>query len=242
MDFTNRTVLITGATSGIGAVAAEAFAAHGADVVVTGRDGTRGQTIVDRIAQAGGRARFIAADLGEPDDVLRLAREAGDVDVLVNNGAVFPFGATHEVGAEELRSILQVNVAAPFLLTGALAPGMVQRGRGAIVNVSTMVASFGMPGAAAYGASKAAVELLTKAWAAEYGPSGVRVNAVAPGPTRTEGSAAMGDGFDAIVPTIPLGRAAEPAEIAGTMLYLASDEAGFINGAILPADGGRVAV
>jgi NAD(P)-dependent dehydrogenase (short-subunit alcohol dehydrogenase family) len=242
MNFEGKTVLVTGSTSGIGEAAAEAFAAYGAEVVVSGRDGARGEAVVDRITAAGGRARFVAADLGDTDDVLRLAREAGDVDVLVNNGGAFPFGATHETGPEEIRSVLNVNVAGPFLLAGALAPGMVSRGGGAIVNISTMVASFGMAGAAAYGSSKAAVELLTKAWAAEYGPSGVRVNAVAPGPTRTPGTAAMGEGFEAFVATVPLGRAAAPAEIADAILYLASDDAAFVNGAILPVDGGRAAV
>jgi NAD(P)-dependent dehydrogenase (short-subunit alcohol dehydrogenase family) len=211
-------------------------------VVVSGRDTVRGAAVVDRIEQAGGRARFVAADLADPDDVLRLAREAGDVDVLVNNGGVFPFGATHETDATALRGVLDVNIAAPFLLTGALVPGMVSRGQGAVINLSTMVASFGMAGAAAYGSSKAALELLTKAWAAEYGPSGVRVNAVAPGPTRTPGTDAMGEGFEAFVQTVPLGRAADATEIADAILYLASDEAAFINGAIVPVDGGRVAV
>jgi NAD(P)-dependent dehydrogenase (short-subunit alcohol dehydrogenase family) len=242
MTFAGKTVLITGSTSGIGQAAAEAFAARGAEVVVSGRDLTRGASVVQQITQAGGHARFVAADLGSSDDVLRLARDAGDVDVLVNNGGVFPFGATHETSAEEIRAVLEINVTAPFLLAGALVSGMVSRGQGAIVNVSTMVASFGMAGAAAYGSSKAALELLTKAWAAEYGPSGVRVNAVAPGPTRTPGSDAMGEGFDAIVATIPLGRAAAPAEIAATIMYLASEDAAFINGAIVPVDGGRVAV
>jgi NAD(P)-dependent dehydrogenase (short-subunit alcohol dehydrogenase family) len=119
---------------------------------------------------------------------------------------------------------------------------MVLRGGGAIVNVSTMVASFGLPGMSAYGASKAALELLTKAWAAEYGPSGVRVNAVSPGPTRTPGTAPMGDGIDQLAATVPLGRAADANEIANAIVYLASDEASFINGAIVPVDGGRVAV
>jgi len=119
---------------------------------------------------------------------------------------------------------------------------MAGRGRGAIVNVTTMASQLGVPGLAAYGASKAAVALLTKAWAAEYGPRGVRVNAVSPGPTRTPGTDAMGDGFAAIVSTIPLGRAADPEEIAETIVFLVSDRASYLNGAVVPVDGGRVAV
>ena len=119
---------------------------------------------------------------------------------------------------------------------------MAERGHGAIVNVTTMVAEFGMPGLSTYGASKAATALLTKAWAAEYGPHGVRVNAVSPGPTRTPGTEAMGDGFTQIVGTIPLGRAAEPDEIAQAIVFLASDRASYLNGAVVPVDGGRLAV
>jgi NAD(P)-dependent dehydrogenase (short-subunit alcohol dehydrogenase family) len=106
-----------------------------------------------------------------------------------------------------------------------------------------MVASFGLPGMSAYGASKAALELLTKAWAAEYGPAGVRVNAVSPGPTRTPGTVAMGEeGIKQLAATLPLGRAADATEIANAIVFLASDDASFINGAIVPVDGGRVAV
>ncbi len=138
--------------------------------------------------------------------------------------------------------VFAVNVKAPFLLVGQLAPEMAKRGHGAIVNVSTMVAEFGMPGMALYGSSKAALELLTKSWAAEYGPSGVRVNAVSPGPTRTDGTAEMGEALDQLASAAPAGRPARPEEIASAIVYLASDEASFVQGVVLPVDGGRVAV
>jgi len=162
--------------------------------------------------------------------------------VLVNNAGVFPFGATHEVDSEEFDSAYAVNVKAPFYLTGAFAPRMAADGGGAIVNITTMVASFGLPGMALYGSTKAALELLTKTWAAEYGPQGVRVNAVAPGPTRTPGTDAMGEGLDQLATTLPLGRPASAQEIANAALFLGSDEASYINGAILAVDGGRTAV
>src|SRR3984957_16596016 len=230
MGFEGRTVLVTGSTSGIGRAAAEQFGAAEADVIVTGRDQTRGREVVDAIESAGGRARFIAADLSTPDGARNLAQAAGDVDVLVNNAGIFPFGATHEIPIEDVTAVLDFNVVTPFALVAALVPGMVQRGTGAIVNVSTMVASFGLPGMSAYGASKAALELLTKAWAAEYGPAGVRVNAVAPGPTRTPGTEPMGDGIDQLAATLPLGRAADAKEIADAIVYLASDKASFVTG------------
>jgi NAD(P)-dependent dehydrogenase (short-subunit alcohol dehydrogenase family) len=242
MGLQDKTVLVTGSTSGIGRATAERFAAAGAQVIVSGRDQTRGEEVVAQIEKSGGRARFIAADLDGPDGARGLAEEAGDVDVLVNNAGVFPFAATHETTDDQIDEVLRVNVAAPFHLTGALAPKMASRGGGAVINVSTMAARFGLPGLAAYGASKAAVELLTKTWAAEYGPQGVRVNAVAPGPTRTPGTEAMGDGLDDLAATLPLGRSADADEIARTIVFLASDDATFVNGAILAVDGGRTAV
>ena len=139
-------------------------------------------------------------------------------------------------------AVYAVNVRAPFYLVAALAPLMAARGRGAIVNLTTMVASFGMAGMAAYGSSKAALELLTKSWAAEFGPSGVRVNAVSPGPTRTEGTAAGAEMLDALAGTAPLHRVGTPDEIAAGIVFLASDESSLVHGASLPIDGGRLAV
>ena len=118
---------------------------------------------------------------------------------------------------------------------------MAERGSGAIVNVTTMVADFGVDGMALYGSTKAALTLLTKAWAAEFGPAGVRVNAVSPGPTRTEGTAVMGEALDQLAALAPAGRPATPEEIAAGIVFLAGDEASFVHGAVLAADGGRAA-
>jgi NAD(P)-dependent dehydrogenase (short-subunit alcohol dehydrogenase family) len=242
MELQGKRALVTGATSGIGRATAEALAREGAHVVITGRSAERGADVVDAIEAGGGEAEFVQADLGSSDEVRALAERARDIDILVNNAGVFPGGATHELDESALDAALAVNVKAPFLLAAAIAPRMVERGAGTIINVTTMAAEFGMPGLSAYGASKAAVVLLTKAWAAEYGPAGIRVNAVSPGPTRTPGTEAMGDGFAAIVSTIPLGRAAEPREIAETIVFLASDRGSYLNGAIVAVDGGRSAV
>jgi NAD(P)-dependent dehydrogenase (short-subunit alcohol dehydrogenase family) len=242
MNVKDKTVLVTGGTSGIGEATARAFAAAGADVVITGRDDQRGRRIVDSLVKDGARARFVRADLERLEDVQRLAQEVEQIDVLVNNAGVFPFGATHEVDGELFDATFALNVRAPFVLTGALAPRMAANGGGAIVNITTMVASFGAPGMALYGSTKAALELLTKAWAAEYGAKGVRVNAVAPGPTRTPGTEPMGDGLDQLAATLPLGRAATAEEIANAALFLGSEEASYVNGAVLAVDGGRTAV
>src|SRR5207244_11314632 len=155
-------------------------------------------------------------------NVRALADRAADVDILVNNAGVFPAGLTHELPESDFDETFAGNCKAPFRLTTAIAPRMAERGGGTIINVTTMAAEFGMAGLSAYGASKAAVALLTKAWAAEYGPKGVRVNAVSPGPTTTPGTDAMGEGFASIVSTIPLGRAAAPNEIAETTVFLDS--------------------
>ena len=167
---------------------------------------------------------------------------AEQIDILVNNAGVFPFGPTAEASDEDIDSVYAVNVKAPFILVASLAPGMAERGKGSIVNVLTMVAHFGMAGMGLYGSSKAALMLLTRAWAAEFGPAGVRVNAVSPGPTRTEGTEPMGDQLDALASAGPAGRPAAPAEIANAIAFLAGDDASFVHGAVLDVDGGRNAV
>jgi NAD(P)-dependent dehydrogenase (short-subunit alcohol dehydrogenase family) len=246
-DLKGKTALVTGGNSGIGRAVAVALAGRGAHVVLSGRDAARGEQAVAAIRADGGTADFVQADLRDEASARALARQAeelggGRVDILVNSAGIFPFGPTHEATVGDFDRVYAVNVTAPFFLVAELAPKMAARGHGAIVNVTTMVAEFGMVNMALYGSSKAALVLLTKSWAAEYGPSGVRVNAVSPGPTRTEGTAVMGEALDQLASAAPAGRPGLPAEIASAIVYLASDEASFVHGALLPVDGGRVAV
>ena len=175
----------------------------------------------------------------------RAATEAlGRVDILVNNAGIGAFAPTPALAEADYDAMFATNVKGTYYLTAALAPGMAERGAGKVINISTMVAAFGMAGFAAYGASKAAIDLLTKAWAAEYGPAGVTVNAIAPGPIRTEGAEDRGRGAaqDKLASAAPAGRTGRPEEIAAAAVYLASDEAAFVHGAILPVDGGRAAI
>jgi NAD(P)-dependent dehydrogenase (short-subunit alcohol dehydrogenase family) len=245
-ELSGSTALVTGGTSGIGRATAVALAGLGAHVVLSGRDAARGAQVVESIRAAGGKADFVAADLKDASSARSLAARArelgGQVDVLVNNAGIFPTGPTPDTAEADFDRVYTTNVKVPFYLVAELAPEMARRGHGAIVNVSTMVAARGMAGMALYGSSKAAVELMTKAWAAEFGPSGVRVNAVSPGPTRTEGTAAFGDGLDELGAAAPAGRVAAPEEIAAAIAFLAASDSSFVQGAILPVDGGRLAV
>ncbi|MBM9503256.1 SDR family NAD(P)-dependent oxidoreductase [Actinacidiphila acididurans] len=239
MELTGRTALVTGATSGIGREIALQLGRAGAEVIVAGRDAERGARTVAALEEAGAKARFVAADMADLDSVGRLAEEAGDVDILVNNAGIFPFTPTHEQTVPVYDETFQVNVRAAFFLTAAIAPRMAARGAGSVVNISTIATEIGMPGLAVYSATKAAVESLTRTWAAEYGTSGVRVNTVSPGPTLTEGAPIEMVG--PIGKTTLLGRHASPGEIAAAVVFLASDRASYITGATLPVDGGRTA-
>jgi NAD(P)-dependent dehydrogenase (short-subunit alcohol dehydrogenase family) len=209
---------------------------------VHGRDPGRGAEVVAEIEQAGGRARFAAADLSDKDEVRRLAAAAGDADVLINNAGIYRFGTTADTDDKSFDEHIDINVRAPFLMVQALAPRMAARGGGSIVNVSTFGASVPGRGGGIYGASKAALELLTLVWADEFGPQGVRVNAVAAGPTRTPGTAAYGEMAEGLGRAFALGRQASAQEIAEPVVFLASPAASYVNGAVLQAHGGLAAV
>jgi NAD(P)-dependent dehydrogenase (short-subunit alcohol dehydrogenase family) len=244
MTLQGKQALVTGATSGIGRAIALELARDGADVLVSGRDAARGAETVASIQAQGAAARFIAADLADLESVAALARDAAGVDVLVNNAGAFGFAPTPEQDARSFQTMFDVNVRAAFFLTAALAPKMAARGGGSIVNVTTMAAEFGMAGAAAYGASKAAVAALTRTWAAEFAANDIRVNAVSPGPTTTEGTLAdMGsEGLAQLGGTVPLNRPASAEEIARVVAFAASPRASYVTGAIIAADGGRTAL
>ena len=243
MELQDQRVLVTGATAGIGWEAAQLFARRGAAVIVTGRDTQRGAQTVAAIEAESGRAEFIAADLNDIESVRRLAEQAGEVDVLVNNAAAHTFGPTLEQDVDSFDMTFDVNVRAPFFLAAALLPKMIARGSGAIVNISGAAASVGAAVAPVDGAAKAALESLTRSWAAAFGANGIRVNTVAPGPTRTDTAVgALGDGVEQLGSATPLGRSADPTEIAEAIVFLASPQASYLTGATVAVDGGFTAI
>ena len=245
-----RTALVTGSTGGLGAAFAAALAAEGAFVVVSGRNEARGSEVLAGIESAGGAGAFVAVDFnGGEAQVRRLAEEAtgaaagGRIDILVNNAALLisPM-PTSEVPERLLIDAFAVNVIAPFLLTGIIAPAMAQHGGGSIINIGSINGLIGMGGSALYSATKATIHSLTKSWTDEYGPLGVRVNTVAPGPSLTERTAEFAEYLVPILARVPSRRASTMAEVAAAVVFLAGDDAANIHGATLSVDGGWAAV
>jgi NAD(P)-dependent dehydrogenase (short-subunit alcohol dehydrogenase family) len=236
-DLEGNVALVTGATSGIGHAAAIQLAAQGATVIVHGRNSSRGAVVVKEIENSGGTARFVDAEMGDAADVLRLAAEVGEVDILVNNAGFAWFGPTEKLAADTLDQLFAANVRAPYLLVAVLGPKMAARGHGVIINVASRAGTVGQPTTAAYGATKAALASLARSWAAEYGPAGVRVNAISPGPVYT--NAAERELFDTLGEKTVLGRAGEPHEVADLIGFLASPRASYITGTNVAIDGGR---
>ena len=240
MELMDHTAVITGGTAGIGLESARLLASEGATVIISGRDRARGEQAAELI---GANARFIPADMADPESVNSLVQQCGDVDIVVNNAGSFPSALTVDQDMAAFETMFDTNVRGAYFLVAGLVPAMVRRRRGSIVNITTMAAFKGIPGASGYSASKAALESLTRTWAAEFGSAGVRVNSVAPGPTRTLGVAAeWGDTNEELGRALPLGRTAFASEIAEAVLFLSSPRSSFITGSTLHVDGGGAAV
>jgi NAD(P)-dependent dehydrogenase (short-subunit alcohol dehydrogenase family) len=200
--------------------------------------------VVAEILSAGGQADFVAVDLdGSKAAAVALADEAtrllgGRIDVLVNNAGAIDSASTVDTDEATFDQVFSVNVKSPYFLTAAIAPAMAAAGGGAIINLGSWVARLGIPVGAVYAASKGALETLTRAWSAEFGPSGVRVNAIAPGVVHTNPNHPA----TAMMVGTPYGRIGAPESIAQAAVYLASDEAFFVHGTVLDVDGGRLGV
>jgi NAD(P)-dependent dehydrogenase (short-subunit alcohol dehydrogenase family) len=239
-DLEGLSALVTGATSGIGRAAAQALARHGAEVIVHGRDVGRGGAVVDAITADGGKARLAADDLSDPAQLDELAEQVGAVDILVNNAGISWFGPTGDLEVATFDRLFSANVRAPYFLVAALAPKMAARRSGSIINIGSMAGHVGMPGGAAYGATKGALAAMTRSWAAEFSPAGVRVNIIAAGPVYTPIQSAQL--AEAVGATTIMARVAQPEEMANVIVFLASPAASYITGAVIAADGGRTAI
>ncbi len=247
----DRTAVVTGAASGLGREISLTFAEHGADVVAadvreTPREG--GTPTHERIvADTDADATFVECDVTCVDDLERVVEAAdafGGVDVMVNNAGVSQITDFLDVTEDEYERLMDVNVKGTFFGAQVAARKMVEDGGGSIVNMSSSAGIRGTAASVEYCTSKGAVRLLTYALADRLGPEGVRVNALHPGTTKTEMTRSdlgivEGDDEDAYAETIPLGRFGDPTDVADAALFLASDRAGYVNGASLPVDGGR---
>ena len=230
-----KLALVTGASRGIGRAVAVELAAAGATVVVaynTGRDEAHAVA-----TEIGGRA--VQADVSDPESARALVEEAGDLDILVNNAGVTRDGLIARMPDDDWRTVLETNLSAAFYTCRAAARGMMRRRSGAIVNLSSIVGVHGNPGQTNYGASKAGIIGLTKSLARELGSRGVRANVVAPGYVRTRLTDVLPEAAQqAMLANTPLGRLGDPADVAGAVRFLVSDEASFITGEVLLVDGG----
>jgi 3-oxoacyl-[acyl-carrier protein] reductase len=230
-----KRALVTGASRGIGRAIAEELARAGAEVVVGYRSGQEeAQQLAEEI---GGRA--VQADVSSPEDARRLVDEAGDVDVLVNNAGLTRDGLLARMSDDDWRTVLETNLSSVFYTCRAVTRPMMKRRSGAIVNVSSIVGVHGNWGQTNYAASKAGIIGFTKSIARELGSRGIRANVVAPGYVKTRLTEVLPDeATAAMVANTPLGRVAEPEEVAGAVRFLASEAASFITGEVLLVDGG----
>ena len=249
MSFAGKTIIVTGATSGIGWASAEAFGREGGSLVLVGRQKGALAESAAAVRAAGGQAVTCSADLTATDAPERIVNAAltafGHIDVLVNAAGVIATGALEATTDEIWDTMMAVNLRAPFRLMRAAAPHLTAR-KGSVVNVSSVNGLRSFPNVLAYCVSKAGVDHLTRCAAIEMAPAGVRVNAVNPGVTVTNLHRRSGMGepqyaafLERSKETHPLGRPGQPEEIAALILFLASDRAGWMTGETIPIDGGR---
>ncbi len=244
MRFTDKVAIVTGSSRGMGKATALALAREGAEVVVVDIGPAGGEDVVREIETLGGEAIFVSADVSKRADVERMVQATldrfGKIDILVNNAGIHDGASFTEESEEMWQRLFRVNVMGTVLPSQVVVPEMVKRKKGKIVNISSKAAVVGEPYHAAYSASKGAILALTRCMAIELAPYGITVNAICPGPTYTDmllgaTDAAQREELTAIA---PLGRLGQPEDIAGAVLYLASEESDWCTGQALSVDGG----
>jgi len=241
-----RRALVTGSSRGLGLTFARALGSAGATVVLNGRDGETLESAAAQLREEGLTVEFSVFDVGDSTDVAAaLARLGGTIDILVNNAGIQRRAPLESFTDENWRELMRINLDGVFMVSRAVATGMIARRSGAIINVASVQSELARPSIAPYAAAKGAVKMFTKAMAAEWGKYGIRVNAIGPGYFRTELNEALvrDAGFSAWLETrTPLGRWGNPSELAGAAVFLASDAASFMTGQTIYVDGGITSV
>jgi NAD(P)-dependent dehydrogenase (short-subunit alcohol dehydrogenase family) len=241
-----RVALITGGSKGLGEAMAGALASAGADVILTSRHHAEARAAADRVsAEYGRRALAIEADVTNDAEVAAMVEQSvaalGHIDILVNNAGINIRKPTLELSEAEWQEVMATNLTGPFLVSRAVAPQMIERGWGRIINMGSIQSFIAMPGRPAYNATKGGLMQLTRTMALEWAHQGVNVNALCPGPFDTPLNRSLRDNpaaYQAFLAKIPLGRWGDPAELGGAIIFLASEASSFVTGAALMVDGG----